>query len=167
MEANPQITILVALVGFVGAVFGAIFSFVGVAITAFFTSRNNNKNIFINTVTNERAKWRDELRRDTAEFCRLVYGELQGKTGTDPLKREELRVAIRLRLNPNPEHRLDKAILDSMSRLAKSPSADANVDVRGELEVIESNVQALLKQEWEKSKEEARKGRLLTKPKSA
>src|SRR6516165_5736392 len=113
MEANPQITILVALVAFVGAVFGAIFSFVGVAITAFLTSRNNNKNIFINTVTNERAKWRDELRRDTAEFCKLVYGELQGKTGPDPLKREELRVAIRLRLNPNPEHRLDKAILNS------------------------------------------------------
>jgi len=59
MEANPQITILVALVAFVGVMFGAIFSFVGVAITAFFTSRNNNKNIFINAVTNERAKWRE------------------------------------------------------------------------------------------------------------
>jgi len=82
------------------------------------------------------------------------------------LKREELRVAIRLRLNPNPEHRLDKAILNSISRLAKLPSADAKIDVRGELEVIESNVQALLKQEWEKSKEEARKGKLVTKPKS-
>jgi hypothetical protein len=54
-----------------------------------------------------------------------------------------------------------------LSRLAKPPSADANVDVRGELEIIESNVQALLKQEWEKSKEEARKGKLVTKPKSA
>jgi hypothetical protein len=107
------------------------------------------------------------LRKDTAEFCKLVYGELKGKTGTDPLKREELRVAIRLRLNPNPEHRLDKAILDSMSRVAKLPSADGNVDADGELEVIESNVQALLKQEWEKSKEEARKGKLVTKPKSA
>lgn len=83
------------------------------------------------------------------------------------MKREELRVAIRLRLNPNPEHRLDKAILDSMSRVAKLPSADGNVDADGELEVIESNVQALLKQEWGKSKEEARKGKLVTKPKSA
>ena len=83
------------------------------------------------------------------------------------MKREELRVAIRLRLNPNPEHRLDKAILNSISRLAKLPSADANIDVRGELEVIESNVQALLKQEWEKSKEEARKGKLVIKPKFA
>ena len=54
MEANPQITIIVALVAFVGAVFGAIFSFVGVAITAFFTSRNNNKNI-LHKYGNERA----------------------------------------------------------------------------------------------------------------
>jgi hypothetical protein len=54
-----------------------------------------------------------------------------------------------------------------MSRVAKLPSADGNVDADGELEVIESNVQALLKQEWEKSKEEARKGKLVTKPKSA
>jgi len=53
MEANPQITIIVALVAFVGAVFGAIFSFVGVAITAFFTSRNNNKNL--HKYGNERA----------------------------------------------------------------------------------------------------------------
>jgi hypothetical protein len=47
----------------------------------------------------------DELRKETAEFCKLVYGELLGKVGTDPLKREELRIAIRLRLNPNPERR--------------------------------------------------------------
>lgn len=73
VDSNASTAILPALLSFLGAV-------VGVAITVFYASKNNNKNIFINTVTTERAKWRDELRKDTAEFCKLVYGELHRRT---------------------------------------------------------------------------------------
>lgn len=168
VSSNTHVTMFVALVGLVGVLFGAMLSLVGVAITAFFTSRNNNKNIFINTVTSERAKWRDELRSNTAEFCSVVRGELQNYAeSNDRLRQEELRVLIRLRLNPDPTHKLDKAILDAISKLAWTEHKSGESDVIRELEAIESNVQALLKQEWEKSKQEAREGKLVSKPKSA
>lgn len=159
MGSNALVTILVALVGFLGAL-------VGVGVTAFYTSRNNNKNIFINTVTTERAKWRDELRKDTAEFCKLVYSELHKKNVADRPRLEELRVLIRLRLNPNPSHVLDKRILDAIVKVTTAFNACGGTDVTQHLEAIESNVQALLKQEWEKSKQEAHKGRLVNGPRS-
>lgn len=162
MNSDPHVAMLVAVVAFAGVVLGAIFSFVGVAITAFFTSRNNNKNIFINTVTTERAKWRDELRNHAAEFCKLAYAELRKEEKVDRLRREELRILVRLRLNPNPRHTLDKNILETMSKLAGIQDLSADPYALQYLEIIESNVQALLKQEWEKSKKEARKGKLVS-----
>ena len=61
---------------------------------------------------------------------------------------------------------MDKGILDATSKLAMMLDESADDDMGRELEAIESNVQALLKQEWEKSKQEARKGRLVSKSKS-
>jgi gluconate kinase len=161
MDSNAPITVLVALVGFLAALIGAMFGFIGVAVTAFFTSRNNNKNIFINTVTSERAKWRDELRNNTAEFCRLAHGHLHKNGTVDRLRLEELRVLIRLRLNPNPTHFLDRAILNATLKVTNTLDGAGSIDVTQQLEAVESNVQALLKQEWEKSKVEAHKGRLV------
>jgi hypothetical protein len=164
MDSNASTPVLVALVGFLGVVIGAIFGFIGVGITALFTSRNNNKNIFINTVTSERAKWRDELRNNTAEFCKLAYGQSHNQGTFDRLRLEELRVLIRLRLNPNPKHALDKIILDATTEVTNALDGSAATDVRQQLQTIEANVQALLKQEWEKSKQEARKGKLVSNP---
>jgi hypothetical protein len=155
MDSSAWTAIEVAVLSFLGAV-------IGVSITAFFTSRNNNKNIFIGTVTTERAKWRDELRNHTAEFCKLAYGQLQDKDPVSRTRLEELRVLIRLRLNPNPEHALDKTILDAIGNATRGLDG-SGVDAREQLETIERNVQALLKQEWEKSKEEARTGKLVSK----
>jgi hypothetical protein len=160
MDASGSITLLVAVVGFLGAIVGATVSFAGVALTAFFTSRNNNKNIFINTVTNERAKWRDELRNNTAEFCKLAHGGVRDKESVEKSRLEELRVLIRLRLNPDPTHALDKAILDATLQVTRQLDGP---ELAQQLELVESKVQALLKQEWEKSKQEAKKGKLVSK----
>jgi hypothetical protein len=48
----PQ-ALLSSLLTFIGALVGALVAFLGVSITAFFTSRNNNKNIFIQMITSE------------------------------------------------------------------------------------------------------------------
>ena len=106
------------------------------------------------------------MRKDTAEFCKLVYGELHKKGVVDRLRVEELRILIRLRLNPDPAHSLDRTILEATSQVTTALDRAGNPDIPQHLEFIESNVQALLKQEWEKSKEEAHKGKLVTKPKS-
>lgn len=145
------------------AIVAGIFLIAVAMITAFFTSRNNKKNIFINTVTGERAKWRDELRRDTAEFCKLAYEEAQKRDGANKPRLRELKALIRLRLNPNPEHKLDKAIRDATEEAIVALDAADKSNQTPDIEAIESNVQALLKQEWEKSKEEAHKGKLVKK----
>jgi hypothetical protein len=64
----PQ-ALLPGLLTFIGALVGALVAFLGVAITALFTSRNNNKNIFIQTVTSERAKWRQFLGKKRQSFA--------------------------------------------------------------------------------------------------
>jgi hypothetical protein len=155
MNSYLSTPVLIVALSFFGAVVGA-------GIPAFFTSRNNNKNIFINTVTTERAKWRGELRNHAAEFCKLAYGHLHGYGKVDGLRLEELRVLIRLRLNPNPNHVLDKAILDATLKVVKAIEGSDNGELAEQLERVESNVQVLLKQEWEKSKKEALKGKLVT-----
>ena len=125
------------MLSFLGAV-------IGVSITAFFTSRNNNKNILVGTVTTERAKWRDELRNHTAEFCKLAFGQLRNEDASSRTRLEELRVLIRLRLNPNPEHTLDKTILDAIEKATKGMDRSGGIDVPEQIETIERNVQALL-----------------------
>ncbi|MCK5535327.1 MAG: hypothetical protein KAI79_00795, partial [Bacteroidales bacterium] len=58
---------------FIGALIGVFFTFIGILVTNFVNSRNNSKNIFVGTITKERATWREKLREETAEFCKIGY----------------------------------------------------------------------------------------------
>jgi hypothetical protein len=153
--------ILEALTSGIFVIAVAVVGLLGVIVTAFFTSKNNNKNIFINTVTGERAKWRNDLRNDAAELCKRVYKQMQNQNAGNKPRIQELTVLIRLRLNPDPKHILDKTIIDATWNLLVALDDSNGTNVTHELQVIESNVQKLLKQEWEKSKKEARKGKLV------
>lgn len=149
---------------FLPGVFALLAAFValfGVSLTAFLTSQNNNKNIFINVVTRERAKWREELRRDVSEFYSLAYAYSESGEIENTIKLQELKVLIKLRLNPDSTHKLDKYIMyavDSIAECITSEKKDKDISISEQLFILESNVQKLLKQEWEKSKMEAREG---------
>ncbi len=142
----------------------AFIALLGVSLTALLTSRNNNKNIFINMVTRERAKWREELRRDTSEFYSLAYPYEHPKVidKIDNITRlQKLKVLIKLRLNPDPTHKLDQSIMyDIDSIIENITSKNDNKEIMIQLTSLENNVQKLLKQEWEKTKEEARVGNI-------
>lgn len=150
----------------------AILALVGVLFNAWLTNRTTTKtqarSLFVGTVTTERARWRQDLRDAVIDLTRLA-NLVVANTGTaeDAARLEGARVAIRLRLNPaglDPRkadhHVFDRQVLDGLAAFAAAIKAGNGQEALSQLETIETGVQGLLKQEWDKSKTEARTGRL-------
>ncbi len=140
----------------------ALIAFAGVFFTAFIALKNNNKNLVIKTITEERAKWRSELRNTCAEFSKLVYEQVNDNNVSNKPRIIELKVHIKLRTNPsdNPKHKLDQDILKDLQEIVNELDTDVDKNaIIKKLINLESNVQKLLKQEWEKSKNEADSGK--------
>ncbi len=141
----------------------ALIAVIGIFFTAFIALRNNNKSLLIKTVTEERAKWRSELRNTCAEFSKLAYAQVNNASKNYMPRIVELKAHIKLRTNPSDEaeHKLDQEILSESQEivdlLGDNPEIKVIID---KLVNLESNVQQLLKQEWDKSKEEAVSGKL-------
>jgi hypothetical protein len=142
-------------------------AFAGALLAGWMTQRTSRKTLFVNTVTTERAAWRSDLRTQTAELVTLAHAALEKPTET-LADFHERRVGIRLRVNPRGgrDHPLDQAIMESLAALPDllRPASDPadRVSVLAQLERLEASVQQLLKQEWDKSKDEARTGKLQT-----
>lgn len=145
-----------ALIAFAGAVFNA-------ALTARTTSKTQARSLFVGTVTTERAQWRQDLREAVSDLVRLSHLVITNKGAPDDAaKLEGVRAAVRLRLNPSEgeEHEKDQEILRALANLALAIKAGEGTRALEHLETIESGSQRLLKQEWQKSKTEARTGRV-------
>jgi hypothetical protein len=153
LTASPEVK--AALIAVVGAGLGAWLLYVS-------TIRVARKNLFVTTVTADRSKWRAELREATGSLVETALVALAAPDSTNIASMNRNRVSIRLRLNPSrtPKHALDTAILDALHELVPAVNAQHQVQVYTLLSTIESQVQALLKQEWEKSKREAGSGKL-------
>lgn len=129
---------------------------------------NNRKNLFVTTITKERAEWRKDLRLAASELARTTHILLADSSASIVPTAEEVgafhvqRIAIRLRVNPNPDkrHHLDQAILLSLDALSRAVNDRCRETAKGELGKIEQAVQLLLKQEWDKSKTEAQTGEM-------
>ncbi|MDF7776017.1 hypothetical protein P1X14_12230 [Sphingomonas sp. AOB5] len=150
---SPEVA--AALITVSGAILGAWLLYMSTIAVA-------RKNLFVTTVTTERAKWREELRKATGALYPAVRAALETRTAETLGALDEQRIAIRLRLNPSREekHKLDIAISDALQALILAVERNDPIEAYTRLELIESNVQQLLKQEWDKSKGEARSGEL-------
>ena len=113
---------------------------------------------FINTVTVERIKWIEKLRDNISTFCGLTHtwrsSELEGKSDElEILKQlDKLRYLIRLQLNPIGNH--DREI---ESLIAEIPDLthETQIDrLKGKINDLIVVSQKLLKDEWDKVKEE-------------
>lgn len=147
---------------------------VGVLVTLllgcwnFFENRVAAKRMrFINTVTNQRVIWIEQLRQDLATYIGLAGSMAhEGDGGADVQRKERnelnrLRNVIALRLNPGSP--IDQEIAELLDRIFKSAYAhEVSFQVGRDLDELTNKSQALIKAEWEKVKDEAVSGRLKT-----
>jgi hypothetical protein len=124
----------------------ALFSGAAIAlITAIVTKSTADKKNAIENITQERKKWRDDLREAAVEVRRLSQGkeglknipeEKFGKMRIYSLEEAYSYFEIRL----NPADKADKAILQSL---------------KGEkIDLFERQIAALLKYDWDRAKKE-------------
>jgi hypothetical protein len=149
-----------AIFGFLGALIASGLGFLGAYLSTFGRSKDTSKDVLTRTVTNERALWRGELREVAADFVENALRIVDKDPGGSIYRLEKQRVLIRVRLNPGPEHEFDAGILRGIADIVKQAKAFDSTSLAASLEAFESNVQFLLKQEWDKSKREAVTGML-------
>ncbi len=143
----------------VAAVIAAVVS----AVSAYFSYQSSKKTTFINTITSERLRWMEELRRTVAKICGLIYH--WNLTGKDTPQRNEiikevddLMQLVKLQLNPDKtEH---KEILDLIKESLNYTDTDRIEKLAEHLDKIIESSQTLLNYEWERVKREAREGEL-------
>jgi len=135
-------------------------------ITAGFLYRSTmiiaRRNLLVETVTKERATWRSELRAAALELSDATLHAVAQPNPNSIAKVHRWRLAITLRLNPSraAKHWLDSDISDTLLSLELALKRQQQVEAHTQLLRFETKVQELLKQEWEKSKAEARSGKL-------
>jgi hypothetical protein len=141
----------------------SVIAVIGVFITAFVALRNNSKNLLIKTVTDERARWRIDLRNSMAEFAKLVHEHIHSSNSENMSRIIELKAHIKMRTNPSDclKHILDQQILKESQEIVDLIKSEMDINmITSKLLRLETNVQKLLKQEWDKSKGEADSGKL-------
>lgn len=110
-------------------------SAVGAIVTYFSTQHTNIRSHKVKYITEERQKWRHDIKQSVAEFCSSV----------DQEKRSKLKTFIILSLNPCDDK--DKKIADCLYALLE----DRNDE---KLRELEKRVAFLLKHDWERVKDE-------------
>jgi hypothetical protein len=126
-------------------------------------TRASRRTTFVNTVTTQRIKWIERLRQDIGRFCALAHqrsvSRLDDPNGTEL---DRLYRVIRLRLNPTEQPDRDiEGMLTRIRELAHpNQTAELASVLRSFLDDLTEKTQELLKKEWEKVKQEAKKGDL-------
>jgi hypothetical protein len=145
--------------------------------------RTSKKTAFINSVTAERVKWIQKLRENLSTFCGLSYHmhytpdyrvanlqelrqyrefaqyvDYMEKRGKEMIEEcDKLVMMIKLQLNPDGTQ--DKEIIKLLDIIPKIKD-DRHELFEAKLSEIIGHAQILLKEEWEKVKDESEKGRL-------
>jgi hypothetical protein len=132
-------------------------------------TQNNKKTSFINTVTSERVKWLEKLRNNISTFAGLTHTWTRNTLSSEEEKKEllkeidKLRYLIRLQLNPKFENNtpnVDKRIEELIAKIPNLTADTQRSELDLALEQLVLDSQELLKNEWEKVKDEAKNGNL-------
>lgn len=152
-------TVLVAAIAFAGACIAAAILYRSTMLVA-------RRSLFVANVTAERASWRQDLRVAVGDLVESTRLAIKAPSDARIAEFHKHRVAVRLRLNPSlqEKHILDRLIRRSLKDLARAVERREQVPAEAALENIEANVQRLLKQEWDKSKDEAKAGEMVDAP---
>lgn len=101
-------------------------------ISAWVARVNSERNIYIDNITKERAKWRESIRRISSEY-----------PGADKKDQLKLQIELASRLNPyDPE---DIQLLESLRNVTAEDAQELTI-----------RTSLLLKHDWERAKNEAK-----------
>ena len=151
-----------------GTAFAGVLAYLGARFGAQAGKENADKAIFVQIVTSERAVWREAMRGLVVELTAEVRrGAVSPAKPVNWRKVHAARAGIVLRLNPacrdvgtdNDKHALDRALFRAVEELVSARYAP-KPDWLKKADAVEEAAQRLIKKEWDKSKKEARTGRL-------
>lgn len=112
---------------------------VSALIGVFFASRNDERKISIENITQERMRWREKVRALTLSISDAIESK-------DDVKLLALRNELAIRLNPGDP--ADNKILAHLDEVDKKDTKQVNKD-------FVASIALLLKHDWERSKLEA------------
>jgi len=116
-------------------------------VTVFFTRKSHQETIALKYITEERAKWREKIKET---MCLLSEAVNLPKLNGERLNKTRMTSTyLKLSLNPDPNHILDKQILTCITELCSEPNYER-------FTVLETKISLLLKHDWERAKNEAR-----------
>jgi hypothetical protein len=122
-------------------------SVVAAIVGGFVAMRTSERQIEIQNVTQERAKWRDKIRANTRGICQAI--ELN-----DHAKIKEFRLIFAVNLNPiDYEDNEIIAIIDRLEKIEELKAGEESSVIMQELSV---RIALLLKHDWERAKFEAK-----------
>ncbi len=132
--------------------------------------RNNKRTTFINTVTSERVKWIQNTREAISTLCGRTHYWLMtqdeiSKDESNNVRKEvdKLRSLVKLQLNPKSEKDIELMnLIDDMSKYTDKYYEKEMKDLLGK---IVNKSQYLLKDEWDKVRDESVHGDLREKKK--
>ncbi len=125
------VVVLTPVLALVGAAFGS-------AVLLW----NNARNIKVENITKERAKWRDNVRQKSLDIHKAAVSQ-------NAVWLDELRLEFSLILNPADDK--DRAILKTIGQLKSTPDETL-------LTEFADRIALLLKHDWERAKWEAKGG---------
>ena len=122
--------------------------FTGVAaalVTAWFAKSSDDKKNSLKFITDERRKWRTEIRQRTVKIVETVENLKKDSANSENLTELKKYIAFfEIRLNPFDEE--DKAILQTLKEILAGQ--------HDKLEEFQGRIALLLKHDWERSKTE-------------
>ena len=151
-----------------GTAFAGALAYLGARFGAQAGKANADKAIFVQHVTAERAVWREAMRDLVVDLtAELRRGAVSPARPVNWRKVYVARAGIVLRLNPacrevcvrDDRHELDRRLFMALQDLV-SARHSPRPEWLLKTDAVEEAAQRLIKKEWDRSKDEARTGRL-------
>jgi hypothetical protein len=139
--------------------FGIVVTF-GVALANLIHSRNSTEaTLYINIITSARIKWMESLRQSVSRFAGLTYHWSITPLDDGASQRiveecDVLRFMVQLHMNPRDEE--DQKVIVMVEDLPNLTDPRKSEELKEAVGRLVSAVQARLKIEWERVKDEAK-----------